>query len=148
MHDPQKEQNESEAGWTFIETLICMAIILILTAAVGFSAIKKLDQARIVTARNQIETFCIALDSYYLDCGEYPTQEQGLEALWKKSSGGVSDSNWDGPYLQKDIPLDPWENQYEYMRPGYNGLPYGIRCFGKDGMEGGEGNDADITSWE
>lgn len=142
----KKYMTRSDEGWTFIETLICLAIILILTAAVGFAAIQQLDKAKTVTAKSQIETFCIALDSYYLDCGEYPTQEQGLQALWQKPSTGSS--KWAGPYLQKKVPLDPWENEYQYMIPGENGLPFGIRSLGKDGMEGGDGNNADISSWE
>lgn len=142
----KKYMTRFDEGWTFIETLICLAIILILTAAVGFAAIQQLDKAKTVTAKSQIETFCIALDSYYLDCGEYPTQEQGLQALWQKPSTGSS--KWAGPYLQKKVPLDPWENEYQYIIPGENGLPFGIRSLGKDGMEGGDGNNADISSWE
>ncbi len=133
-------------GWTFVETLIVMAIVLILTAAVGLSAIKQIEKARVVTVKSQIETFSLALDSYYMDVGEYPTSEQGLSALFVKPVS-LSNNNWDGPYLSKAIPKDPWGNDYQYYVPGENGLPYGIISLGKDGAEGGEGKDADITSW-
>lgn len=141
----KKKNSKQSEGWTFIETLIVMAIVLILTAAVGFSAIKQIDKARIVTAKSQLETFSLALDSYYMDVGNYPTQEQGLEVLFK-SPADVN--NWDGPYLSKAVPKDPWGNEYVYLIPGENGLPYGILSYGKDGMEGGDGKDADIKTWE
>ena len=137
-----------EEGWTFIETLIVIAIVLILTASVGFSAVKYIDKAKVVTARTQIETFVVALESFYIDCGLYPTQEQGLSVLWEKPSDDDLLDKWNGPYLYKAIPNDPWGNMYEYMIPGYYGQQYGIRSFGADGYEGGEGNNADITSWE
>lgn len=133
-------------GWTFVETLIVMAIVLILTASVGFSSIKQLNKARIVTAKSQIETFCLALDSYYMDVGDYPLQDDGLSALWTKPT--TNSDGWNGPYLSKPVPKDPWGNDYYYVIPGENGLPYGVCSFGKDGMEGGEGNEADIKSWE
>jgi general secretion pathway protein G len=134
-----------EDGWTFIETLIVIGIILILTAAVGFSAFKYIDQAKAATAKSQIDTFSIALNSYFFDCGAYPTREEGLDVLWNKPSGG---ERWNGPYLQKAVPKDPWGNAYEYQVPGPNGLPFAIRSFGSDGAEGGAGNAADISSWQ
>lgn len=143
-----KKDKKLDEGWTFIETLIVIAIVLILTASVGFTSIRYIDKARIVTARTQIDAFSTALESYYIDCGRYPTQEQGLEALWAKPAVEPVSSYWNGPYLYKNIPNDPWGNAYEYIVPGYDGLPYGIRSFGADGIEGGEGNDADISSWE
>ncbi len=135
-------------GWSFIETLIVLAIVLILTAAVGFSAIKQLDKARVVTARSQLETFSLALDCYYMDNGCYPSVDQGLNALWQKPTSGNDAKFWNGPYLSKSVPNDPWGHEYIYTVPGVNGLPYGICSYGKDGLEGGEGNDADITTWE
>ena len=144
----KSEKKHYSEGWTFIETLIVMAIVLVLTASVGFSAIKQLDKARIVTVKSQLESFSIALDSFYMDNGFYPSTDQGLEALWQKPTGNPEPKNWNGPYLSKQIPLDPWGNNYIYNVPGENGLPYGIISYGKDGMEGGEGNDQDITTWE
>ncbi len=143
----KKKFKKHSEGWSFVETLIVMAIVLILTAAVGFSAIKQIEKARVVTAKSQIETFSLALDSYYMDVGAYPTSEQGLDALFTKPVS-LSNNNWDGPYITKAVPKDPWGNDYHYVIPGENGLPYGISSLGKDGMEGGEGKDADIKSWE
>ncbi|MDR1909637.1 MAG: type II secretion system major pseudopilin GspG [Spirochaetaceae bacterium] len=129
-----------------METLIVIGIVLVLTSSVGFMAVKYLDKAKIVTARSQIETFSIALDAYFMDCGEYPSEAEGLAALWEKPQG--AGPYWSGPYVGKPVPQDPWGNSYEYRQPGYNNAPYGIRSLGLDGLEGGEGNDADITSWE
>ena len=137
----------NDDGWTFMETLIVIAIVLILTSSVGYMAIKYLDKARIATAKSQIESFSTALESYYIDCGRYPTSEQGIKALWEKPTVQPISDKWAGPYIYKNAPNDPWGNPYEYIAPGQNGLPYSIRSFGADDKEGGEGNDADITSW-
>jgi len=142
----EKKRRESEEGWTFIETLIVMGIILILTSSVGFMAVKYLDKAKTVSAKSQIETFALALDSYFLDCGSYPTADQGLRVLWEKPDA-QADGTWNGPYLSKQVPKDPWGNDFQYIVPGQNGLPYGIRSLGKDGAEGGTGNEADVVSW-
>ena len=74
-------------GWTFVETLIVIGIILILTSAVGFMAFKYIDQAKQATAKSQIETFALALNSYYIDCKQYPDPQQGLNVLWEKPAG-------------------------------------------------------------
>ena len=137
-----------EDGWTFMETIIVIAIVLILTTTVGFTAIKNIGKARVVSAKTQIDSFVIALESFYIDCGKYPTQEQGLEALVVKPSDDFLSSKWNGPYLYKDIPMDPWGNPYEYVVQGYNEQPYSIRSFGADGYEGGQKDDEDITSWQ
>lgn len=141
-------QEDPQGGWTFIETLIVIGIILILTSSVGFTAVKYLDKAKAVTARSQIETFSLGMDAYFFDCGSYPPDIHGLDALWKKPDSGVPADSWNGPYINKPVPRDPWDNEYEYIIPGYNDMPYGIRSFGRDGKEGGTGNDADICSWE
>ncbi|MDL2228716.1 type II secretion system major pseudopilin GspG [Treponema sp. OttesenSCG-928-L16] len=138
---------DADGGWTFMETLIVIAIVLILTSSVGYMAIQYLDKARVASARSQIDSFSIALEAYYIDCGNYPSKEQGLGALWEKPSMEPVSRNWNGPYLYKDIPLDPWGYEYEYTVPGPNGLPYGIRSLGSDGREGGEKYAADIASW-
>ena len=142
-----QELADDEDGWTFVESLIVIGIVLILTSSVGFTAVKYLDRARVVTARSQIETFCLALDAFFLDCGQYPDVTQGLQALWEKPYTGVIPYTWNGPYLNKPIPPDPWGNEYVYIVPGYHNTQYGIMSYGKDGREGGDGNDADITSW-
>lgn len=144
----KRKFSKQSDGWTFVETLIVIAIVLILTASVGLSAVKQLDKAKIVTAKSQIETFSLALDSYYMDNGIYPSENQGLSSLWKKPDTAPVPKDWNGPYLSKPVPVDPWGNPYVYSIPGEDGLPYGICSYGRDGMTGGEGNDADIKSWE
>jgi general secretion pathway protein G len=146
--DTPPDRRDPEGGWTFVETLIVIGIILILTSSVGFMAVKYLDRAKVVTARSQIETFCLSLEAYFLDCGAYPSAAEGLAALWEEPASGGTADLWNGPYLTKPVPKDPWGNDYEYSVPGYNNTRYGIRSFGGDGREGGAGNDADICSWE
>ena len=141
----KKKMNE---GWSFMETLIVIAVVLILTAAVGFMAVGSLEKARIANVKTQIDTFSVALEAYYIDCGRYPTVEQGLKALRTKPVIEPVSDNWNGPYLYKDPPKDPWGNEYEYIIPGAEGNPYGVRSFGADGIEGGENADADICSWQ
>ena len=95
-------------------------------------------------ARAQIENFMTALDSYFLDNGNFPAPQQGLNALRARPEGAAK---WNGPYLKKEIPADPWGNPYVYRAPGRNG-GYEIISHGADGKEGGEGEHADINSWE
>lgn len=141
-----KKRFYEKDGWTFVETLVVMAIVLVMTASVGFSSIKQIDKAKVVTARTQIETFCIALESYYLDVGEYPSEDDGLSCLWDKSS--CPSEKWNGPYVSKPIPKDPWGGEYHYLSPGRNDLAWTIISYGKDSVEGGEGFDSDISSDE
>jgi general secretion pathway protein G len=154
MQEDRKTKNKKKRkddGWTFIETLIVIGIVLVLTSSVGFMAVKYLDKAKTVTAKSQIETFSLALDAFYLDMGRYPTASEGLDALWTNpagNSGNSSSGGWNGPYLNKKPPLDPWGREYEYRYPGYENHPYGVRSYGGDGLEGGEGVNADITSWD
>lgn len=139
---------KNDEGWTFMETLIVLAITLVLTATVGFVATGSLEKARTAAAKTQIESLATALEAYYMDCGNYPTAEQGLSALRRKPETSPSSDNWAGPYLHKDTPKDPWGYDYEYTSPAPDGSPYGIRSFGADGAEGGEGKNSDIKSWE
>lgn len=130
-------------GWTFVETLVVIGIILILTSAVGFMAFKYLDQAKQATARSQVETFAMAVNSFRLDTGQFPAQEQGLTALWARPAGAET---WNGPYLAKAVPKDPWGRDYVYRVPGPSELPFEILSWGADGQEGGSGQDADVSS--
>jgi general secretion pathway protein G len=130
-----------------MEVLIVIAIILILTSAVGFMSFRYIDKARQVTAKNHVETLSLALNAYALDCTAYPSKEQGLESLWTRPVVEPP-PGWSGPYVNKKITADPWGHPYQYIEPGPNGLPFGIRCLGADGKENGEGNDRDIVSWE
>jgi len=131
-------------GFTLIELLMVMVIIGLLAAMVAPKFIGKVGKAKQQAAQAQIELFGAALDAYRLDVGRYPTTEQGLKALRVKPEDV---ENWDGPYLKKRIPLDPWKNEFVYKCPGDHG-EYDIISYGADGKEGGEGEDQDIVSWK
>jgi len=139
---------KKDEGFSFIETIISISIILILSATVGFSAVKYIEKARITACRNQIETFRLALQSYMLDCGSYPSEAQGLSALWEKPVMSPVPARWDGPYLERQVPKDPWGNDYIYKNPGDKNLPFTILSYAAHGKPGGEGKNAAIYSWE
>jgi general secretion pathway protein G len=111
-------------------------------------AFRYIEKARAVTARSQIETLSLALDAYATDCKSYPTPDQGLNALWTKPTTEPIPADWNGPYVNKPVGLDTWGHAWDYTVPGPGGLPFGLRSFGADGKEGGEGNDKDVTSWD
>jgi general secretion pathway protein G len=137
-----------DQGFTFIETIVVISIILVLSTAVGFSAIKYIERAKLAACRNQIETLRLSLQAYYLDCGAYPTEAQGLIALWEKPVLSPVPPLWNGPYLDRQLPKDPWGYEYHYKNPGDKNLPYTIFSYGADGAIGGENQNADIFSWE
>ncbi|HSO66220.1 MAG TPA: type II secretion system major pseudopilin GspG, partial [Desulfatirhabdiaceae bacterium] len=139
----QKREN-SQKGFTLIELLVVIIILGLLSALVAPKFFGKVDKAKLKTAKTQIELFGSALDEFRLDNGRYPTSEEGLNSLREKP-GNLA--NWDGPYLPKTIPLDPWGNPYQYRSPGEHG-PYDLISYGGDGAAGGEGNDKDQVSWE
>jgi len=139
---------KTDEGFTFVETIVTVAIILILSAVVGFSALRYVERARTASCRNQMEVFRLSLQSYYLDCGQYPNEAQGLNALWEKPIISPVPDRWDGPYTDRRIPKDPWDNDYIYRNPGENNLPFSIMSYGADGRQGGEGSNADIRSWD
>lgn len=130
-------------GWTFIETIIVIGIILILTAGVGVMAFKYIDQGKTASVKAQIDVFALALNAYNVDTKQFPSENQGLNALWM-NPGDVE--GWNGPYVSKAIPKDPWNRSYIYKIPGPNNLPFEIISYGADGISGGDGNNADISS--
>ena len=135
---------QNRSGFTLIEVLIVMIIIGLLAALVGPKMFGKVGKSRQKAAKSQISLFETALDTYRLDVGKYPTTEEGLNALRVKP---VDSEKWDGPYLPKNIPLDPWSHPYEYKSPGEHG-DCDIISFGADGNPGGEKEDQDIESWK
>ena len=136
--------NKKEKGFTLIEMLIVMVILGLLAALVGPRMFGKVGKSRQKAAKAQISLFETALDTYRLDTSKYPTTDQGLEAL-RVNPGDVG--RWDGPYLPKNVPLDPWGQAYQYRSPGEHG-DFDIISFGADGAEGGEGEDEDVVSWK
>jgi len=120
-----------------------MAILAMLAALVGPKLFPKLGKGKQSAAKTQIELLGQALDQFKLDTGRYPTTQEGLNAL--VTNPGVD--NWEGPYLKKSLPMDPWSKPYNYVSPGTHG-EYDLSSNGRDGAPGGEGEDKDVTSWE
>lgn len=131
------------AGFTLIELLIVITILGLLALLVAPKMLGRVGPAKQKAALAQIELFGTALDTFRLDVGRYPTTSEGLEAL--RINPGVD--NWNGPYLPKEIPLDPWGNPYMYTSPGAHG-DYDIVSYGADKSPGGEGESQDIVSWK
>jgi general secretion pathway protein G len=133
-----------ERGFTLIEIMIVVIIIGLLAALVAPRLFGKLTMAKQKSAKAQIELFGTALDAFRLDTGRYPTTEEGLKAFREKPSGV---EKWNGPYLPKEIPVDPWGKPYIYKSPGEHG-EYDLLTYGLDGVEGGEGENQDVVSWK
>lgn len=140
------EHDRVDGGWTFVETIIVLAIIVIMTSTVAFTALRYVEQARIASARAQVAALTVALHAYSIDCGDYPTEAQGLASLWEPPAIAPVPGGWRGPYIDRPIAPDPWGRAYEYRRPGPAGLAFEIISFGADGLSGGNGDDADISS--
>jgi general secretion pathway protein G len=141
-------RTERPAGFTLIEMMVVLAIIGTLALLVAPSILRNVGDANITAARSQIESMAIALDAYRLDTKAYPTTEEGLGALRVRPVLAGAALGWRGPYLRKSVPLDPWGRPYLYRAPGtYNSESYDLYTLGRDGFVGGEGEDADITSW-
>ncbi|MDI6735923.1 MAG: type II secretion system major pseudopilin GspG [bacterium] len=144
-----KNKLRQEKGFTLIELMVVIMIISIIAAFVFPTVFKKISRSKRIGAQAQIEIYGVALDSYRLDNGRYPTTEQGLQALRTEPTTPPLPKNWDGPYLKKEIPLDPWGNPYIYICPGeHNFDGYDLLSYGADEEEGGEGDDQDIVSWK
>jgi len=136
-------------GFTLIEILVVIAVLAVLAALVAPNVFQHLGTANDVAARSQMEMLGAALDAYRLDNGRYPTTAQGLTALWQEPTIDPRPTNWRGPYLRRAVPLDPWDNPYVYIAPGeVNKNGYDLLSYGADGQPGGEGENADILSWE
>lgn len=133
-----------DRGITLIELLVVMVIIAMFATLVGQRLFRNVERARETQAKAQISEFESVLDTFRLDVGRYPTAEEGLQAL--RARPGTLE-RWDGPYLRKDVPLDPWQHPYVYRFPGQHG-DYDLLALGADGQEGGEGENADVVNWK
>jgi general secretion pathway protein G len=139
----------NKKGFTLIEIMVVIVILAMLAAIVGPKLMGRTDDAKVTDAKVQIKNIETALKLYKLDNGTYPTTEQGLGALVAKPTVGVIPKNYrDGGYLEsKKAPQDPWGNDYIYVSPGEHG-DYDLLSYGADGAKGGDGKNADITSWD
>jgi general secretion pathway protein G len=152
----QKRRKKSNQAFTFVETLAVLAIIAVLSAGCTVSISRIVALAKKASARNQIEQFGAALQTYFLDCGRFPTTEQGLQALWEKPLFYPVPENWNGPYLERKPGKDPWGTDFEYLSAESSlmppevpeNLPYVLISFGADKTRGGNENGADIRSWD
>lgn len=141
-----RSNHNSQAAFTLLEVMIVVVILGILAALVVPKIISRPDEARVIAAKQDIATLVQALKLYRLDNLRYPTTEQGLQALVEKPSSAPVPPNWkSGGYLER-LPRDPWGNPYQYLNPGVRG-EIDVFSFGADGTPRGEGNDADIGSW-
>jgi general secretion pathway protein G len=133
----------ASTGFTLLELLVVMVIIGLLASYVGPRYFSQVGKSEVKTARAQIDALDKALDQYRLDTGHYPPMDQGLAGLVVRPP---NEAKWDGPYLKKSVPVDPWGNPYVYKIPGEHG-EYDLVSFGKDGQPGGTGEASDITNW-
>lgn len=133
-----------ERGYSLLEVLIVLTIIALVAALVGPRLIAQLDRSKVTAARVQIRTLGASLEAMRIDIGRYPTTEEGLALLVRAPAQGRSVSTWQGPYLDSDVPADPWGGAYAYQAPSGDFLRPTIISFGADGEEGGAGLAADI----
>lgn len=148
LFTPPPAEQRSRAGFTLIEIMVVIVVIAILATLVAPEVFRQVGSAKESTARSQIEMLGAALDAYRLDVGRYPSTQDGLAAL-NQAPAGASTSRWRGPYLRKQVPNDPWGNPYVFRSPGQvNPRLYDLLSHGEDGRPGGEGEAADITSWQ
>jgi general secretion pathway protein G len=134
---------QDERGFTLVEMIVVMVMIVLLASLVAPRLFPKLGKGKQSTAKAQIELLGQALDQFRLDAGKYPTTQEGLNALI--ADPGIE--KWEGPYLKKGLPNDPWGRAYNYQCPGAHG-DYDLTSYGRDGAPGGEGEDRDVVSWE
>ena len=131
-------------GFTLIEMLVVMVLIGLLAGLVGPKLFGKVDSSKVQTAAAQVKMVKGSLETFRLDVGRFPTQAEGLGVLNRAPADERAKARWRGPYLDQDLPPDPWDSPYVYSLPGANGQPFALYSLGSDGKRGGEGNDADV----
>lgn len=133
-------------GFTLIELIVAVAVIAILAGLIAPALFRNVSDAKVAAAKADMATIGLALEGYALATGTYPSTAQGLEALVSPPPNAAGD--WRGPYLKGDVPRDPWGSPYTYAFPGLeNPLSYDLVSLGKDGKNGGTGEDADLRAW-
>lgn len=139
----RKTHVNNASGFTLLELLVVMVIIGLLAGYVAPKYMSQIGKSEIKAARAQIDALEKSLDQYRLDTGHYPNQQQGLAALVTRPS---DEAKWDGPYLRKGLPPDPWGHAYQYKIPGEKG-DFDLLSYGKDGQPGGSDEAADVGNW-
>lgn len=139
-----KVHRQAMLGFTLLELLVVLVILGLLAGYVAPKYFSQVGKSEVKTARAQIDALEKALDQYRIDTGRYPNAEQGLAALNAKPA---DEPRWDGPYLKKAVPADPWGKPYQYRNPGERG-EIDLFSFGRDGQPGGDGDGADIGNWQ
>jgi general secretion pathway protein G len=140
----KRRESKEQRGFSLIELIVVLVILGLLAAVVGPAVMKRLKGSRSQIAKIQISQFEESLDLFNFDVGRYPGTEEGLRALIE-NTGNIP--NWSGPYLKKNtMPKDPWNHDYVYRAPGQHG-EFDLYSLGADGQEGGDGENADVTSW-
>ncbi|MDF1880903.1 type II secretion system major pseudopilin GspG [Sulfurimonas sp. MAG313] len=137
---------KKRSAFTLIELLVVIVIIGLLASLVAPKFFGKLDDAKVKTAKAQVEMLSTSLDAFRLDTGRYPSTSEGLAILWKKRDSNIRGFN--GPYLPKAVKEDPWGTPYDYKGESKNDNPYELLSFGANGTAGGSDLDADISIWE
>lgn len=131
-------------GFTLLEMLVVLVIIGLLAGLVGPRLFTKVDDSKIKTAEVQVKMIKSALETLNMDLSRFPTDAEGLAILYHKPSDPKAATFWNGPYLDEEVPVDPWGNPYQYSTPGRDGLPFALYSLGPDGSRGGDGKNADI----
>ena len=131
-------------GFTLLELLVVMVIIGLLVGIVGPQLFNNVGKSEITTARAQVDALTKAVDQFRLDNGRYPSNDEGLAALFTKPANVPA---WNGPYLKKAVPLDPWGEPYLYRNPGTHNNDYDLYSYGPDKAPGGTDQNADIGNW-
>ena len=144
MNVPMNARTPRASGFTLIEMLVVLVIIGLLAGLVGPKLFTKVDASKVQTAQTQVKMLKGALEAMRLDTGRFPTESEGLSLLNTAPTAENLKGRWRGPYLDEDLPKDPWGNSYQYSIPGANGQPFALYSLGADGKRGGENFDADV----
>jgi len=145
----KRSARHQQRGFTLIEIMVVVVIIGVLGAIVVPQFMSRPDQAKVTAARTDLQAIATALEMYRLDNLQYPSTQQGLEALSKRPSGAPAARNWNPQRYLKSLPIDPWGTPYQYLNPGHKSVDgsYDLYSLGADGVPGGEGMAADIGNW-